>query len=657
MSTSLSLAEEANLRLVPSIGTNMSPLSLTDFISSLETLCAGIVAPAGSIGVTRPVIEDQIQRHALVTNRLRRQLNAQFVPINKLPPEILTEILLAYVEEFKLSFDERMSSKYWKWTAALSVCSYWREVALSSPRLWSFVAVTCNGEWMSQVLQRAKSTPLIVVGRLDGVTSFKDYEALELVMQQLPHIRSLHLHTEGHILEDILAKTGRSGNRLRSLCIAANSLSNVYRPTPPPSLLISGQFECLERLEIKEVPLPRKVTSSLASLKHLKVTQARDARLSPLSDVLSVLEQLPLLQTLELNAYLWLTEHDHAATISSPWEVTLPKLRTISLTARTKDCVALLGCLSLSQGVVYSLRCMGMDQWEELAKTLTSKLSGKQILAFSVKSGLKDSLESQSTTRICGSFTDSLGSPDTGAEPEQFAFKVTVDTPFRQEITNLVATFCAQMPLSAVKQLEVSSLELSSNMWCLAFGQITSLDKLVVSGPAFKDLSPALRTADSHHGTAVDGRKHFFLHDIATLHLHNARFADLRDHQDPEESLMGFYAEDLEMSLKERQEHDSNIERLVLTQTINLWDDDFHALEALVGNAMWQGTNDDEPIEDNLWAGFDGGETDEEDEEHENLIDENEHIMPLLPFEDEIEDGIFDGPDANDAILFGIGWP
>ncbi|KAJ3568158.1 hypothetical protein NP233_g5896 [Leucocoprinus birnbaumii] len=86
-------------------------------------------------------------------------------PIHHLPPELLSHVF---------SFDDHTSNTFptsFAWTAA-HVCSHWRQVALSTPRLWSTIALDLSSfhvyrhrlnnrlQFLDTCLERSKCVPL-----------------------------------------------------------------------------------------------------------------------------------------------------------------------------------------------------------------------------------------------------------------------------------------------------------------------------------------------------------------------------------------------------------------------------------------------------------------------------------------------------------------
>ncbi|KIO33406.1 hypothetical protein M407DRAFT_233045 [Tulasnella calospora MUT 4182] len=86
----------------------------------------------------------------LGTTLLERRSHNEFLPIHRLPPELLYIIIeIVYTEmSYKLLF------------ALRSVCNHWMEIVDSMPQLWAQIALHHNANLISSCLQKSKNQPL-----------------------------------------------------------------------------------------------------------------------------------------------------------------------------------------------------------------------------------------------------------------------------------------------------------------------------------------------------------------------------------------------------------------------------------------------------------------------------------------------------------------
>ncbi|KAF8868002.1 hypothetical protein BD779DRAFT_1393234, partial [Infundibulicybe gibba] len=83
-----------------------------------------------------------------------RHCRNRFVPVARLPPEILSRIFV---------FNARMvrpGDRVDVARAISHVCRRWREIALDCPRLWPHINFEHGPRWLTRVIERSRSVPL-----------------------------------------------------------------------------------------------------------------------------------------------------------------------------------------------------------------------------------------------------------------------------------------------------------------------------------------------------------------------------------------------------------------------------------------------------------------------------------------------------------------
>ena len=104
-----------------------------------------------------------------------------FVPVNKLPPEILSRIL-----EYRTCEQDLVEATH--------VCQYWRSVLISSPSLWSCFRFNRTGHDLNRTstyLERSKSAPIDVS---ITITFLADLCMFEHLAPHIARTRSLIIH-------------------------------------------------------------------------------------------------------------------------------------------------------------------------------------------------------------------------------------------------------------------------------------------------------------------------------------------------------------------------------------------------------------------------------------------------------------------------------
>ncbi|TBU63483.1 hypothetical protein BD310DRAFT_916468 [Dichomitus squalens] len=92
-------------------------------------------------------LEDEVEQCLSAIIAPKRCHNAR-VAISRLPNELLSEIFTCLVRDHNSHIEDahdtydRVYGTRLQWIRTTHVCYAWREVALATPRLWSFISVT-----------------------------------------------------------------------------------------------------------------------------------------------------------------------------------------------------------------------------------------------------------------------------------------------------------------------------------------------------------------------------------------------------------------------------------------------------------------------------------------------------------------------------------
>ncbi|KAF8649042.1 hypothetical protein AX16_006061 [Volvariella volvacea WC 439] len=247
-------------------------------------------------------IDDEIQRHQQAIIDLRRRRN-NLTPVYQLPPEVLSRIFSTYAASFPGSY---------KWVPVTHVSYHWREVAISSPRLWSSIYTKYSSEWLQEVLVRSKSSPILV--------SCNYKMNVGDLTEHIARIRRLSfLDISGGDLHDIEQFLSHPAPNLEKLVVGCGS-SNSYP-------LKSSAFKftpALQRLQLIRCPLQWD-TFSCPSLTSLTVNNLED-KLS-MNQVFALLRRIPNLQTLGLCSAL----ESHSTSSDVEDRIFLPSLTFLQL--------------------------------------------------------------------------------------------------------------------------------------------------------------------------------------------------------------------------------------------------------------------------------------------------------------------------------------
>ncbi|OJT15399.1 hypothetical protein TRAPUB_8048 [Trametes pubescens] len=151
-------------------------------------------------------IQSDIAMYARAIVDLKSRLNT-LTPIGRLPPELLSEILVRGV----IDEDDRWPSDHYynrlAWIRLTHICRHFRAVALSTPRFWSHLRLV-KSEVFAELLARSKSTPLHIKAHVDAGSKRADrMSALEMLLPHSHRIKELHIDGPSKLLQSFCTKT------------------------------------------------------------------------------------------------------------------------------------------------------------------------------------------------------------------------------------------------------------------------------------------------------------------------------------------------------------------------------------------------------------------------------------------------------------------
>ncbi|KAG9217605.1 hypothetical protein CCMSSC00406_0010424 [Pleurotus cornucopiae] len=124
---------------------------------------------------------------------LEEYKNNRCLPVSKLPPEVLSTIF----ESIAMTIEEDLEP-YSDLLSATQVCRLWRQVALDSPRIWSFIYCSAPPRLVDLLLERSKAAPLHLLYSGDNVP--ENVEKLSRIISQgAPQLESLSLDASEEI--------------------------------------------------------------------------------------------------------------------------------------------------------------------------------------------------------------------------------------------------------------------------------------------------------------------------------------------------------------------------------------------------------------------------------------------------------------------------
>ncbi|KAF7799931.1 hypothetical protein EIP86_011174 [Pleurotus ostreatoroseus] len=285
-------------------------------------------------------------------HELLRQYSA-LAPITSCPPEVLSDILKAYVAFYWKDYDASDSlSSLFKWHTVMRVCRTWQETALATPQLWTRIAYPLvSPEFLRFCMVRSGDLPLHFRWSplRDSIPRESEMHARPPshvfpppiakllassgeVWTSLPRIKHLEIHLNVAMLEDIRirypdmqAVVAEELEELDITYFVSYSLSDadlIPLPTTHFPKLATLRLFCLQDSGRMLRPLLR------ATLTTLSLT-ALSSTMSPRA-LAKALQSVPLLQNLEISNYVETLNHHKRSVFSKTTE--LAHLRFMSLT-------------------------------------------------------------------------------------------------------------------------------------------------------------------------------------------------------------------------------------------------------------------------------------------------------------------------------------
>ncbi len=236
--------------------------------------------------------------------RLQRQLAKtttemkELAYVAHLSPEVLSEIFRFYRLGHRMDYEAERS---YAWLAITQVCRFWREVALSTPHIWTWITLN-QANCVQELLLRSKRLPLYVESAT--TRSQHDTRSLVLAMRELPRVAHIELSFRKDTFNFRHLQRIRPQDALLLTHLSIDSESSPNVTIPDVSFLVS-QFKTVPRLEVLDLTgiLLRSTTPFLVpSLRKLVLCYVPErpsaTGLLNILDTLKALEELVLSNTI-----------------------------------------------------------------------------------------------------------------------------------------------------------------------------------------------------------------------------------------------------------------------------------------------------------------------------------------------------------------------
>ncbi|KAG6826122.1 hypothetical protein H0H92_001055 [Tricholoma furcatifolium] len=230
----------------------------------------------------------------------------------RIPTEILASIFSHVVLDNVEDYADARSVRHYCTKTFSHICSHWREVALSTPTLWSTINLGDTLTWTLEMLQHSKTAPLSVIHA--GEVSKKAYPALiQILNSHSPRIKNLLLDYQPSLWSDeydesevistdenraILELLGQHDFfNMERLAIKTPSETYLYEDAALPDEIIT-QLTSLKHLALRGYGINWEGFSAFKGLKSLTITRIPHNFRPSMVHLLRFISWVPLLETL-----------------------------------------------------------------------------------------------------------------------------------------------------------------------------------------------------------------------------------------------------------------------------------------------------------------------------------------------------------------------
>ncbi|KAJ8454528.1 hypothetical protein ONZ45_g19270 [Pleurotus djamor] len=269
-------------------------------------------------------IDKKIAKHMKIVCALRTRRNT-LAAISKLPNEIIAEIFIA-CRTLREIFNHTPS-------AIILVCTAWRDIALSTPQVWSHISFE-DPNSISRSLVHSKKEPLTVECDAYHFYGFEQRHPMRLLARETYRFEELRISGPGDDTSRMAAHffqkdRSPSAPLLQKLSIQVDVGGGGDEDSMTPRIMTSfwKDLTALRSMTFRKI-LPTSAPY-LPSLRHLTIDVSSKGRFLSIPWVIQLLRNAPLLE----NATVGKISSDHPISLTPPLPIAIPLLglRTIKL--------------------------------------------------------------------------------------------------------------------------------------------------------------------------------------------------------------------------------------------------------------------------------------------------------------------------------------
>jgi hypothetical protein len=514
----------------------------------------------------RQKIDKEIQVLYELARKLKTRRNT-LAYISRLPTEIIAGIFTTLARSPSLNY----GSLSWI-RSATAVCGHWRAIALECPDLWSII-VCSKPNWVGEMLKRSKMAPLTI--KTDDryrYPTHKQLDAVRLALQHISRITKLRLTLPGDNLVQLMNSIDQPALLLRSLYLSSTDDFYENERMLPETLFVGGGHY-LHRLELINCSIPWR-SPLLRGLIHFKFNKTYGLAQIAATQLLEVLENMPLLETLDLEGLLPILSRDTNRAVH------LSHLTSLRLAFPAPEGARFLNHLSFPASTPLVLHCRLHTANDRDHLTVCDAVSS----VWNGNDGSKLLRHLLISTSIPGS-TRLLGWTTSERMDEYRPKSTQIDVEFSwpdfdvKADDDVIVDLCNALTLTSLHTLFIyHDVNLSEATWLNAFGHLTSLRSLHFRGSFSCRLLSALSTRLEEN----DDTGEIFLSGLHDLWLEEVDFKDTSDRTDS--------FRELQDCLMTRCHWDAELHELYLRQCSYLYSEDVELLKEMVVDVYWDET-------------------------------------------------------------------
>ncbi len=431
----------------------------------------------------RSPILNEIDVHLRKALELKTRLNT-FTDINQLPTKLLAKILVAYARDHYQSATRQYDSPHWIRLA--HVCRHWHDVALETPRFWSYVCVR-RPKTLSALLPLSKSSPLHIdidlpVYRYDSSDTLPSWvSTTDLIGQESHRLRELCWDSKLSEVRMLAEKLNHPMPLLQKLVLSGRVYLYQEGDIPQPFHLLPTPAHParLRHLELRHFPFTWTDPIFCSALTTLVLTRkAHWHAIGTFDQLLDALQAIaPTLVHLKLEeAVPWLQSSTTEPPFASGRSIVLSSLQTLSVTCNTNDCTHLMDHLSVNPAATMKIKGSGGTGIARLTEILSAHYSrSTPLLALSI---VLDPLRAEVT--IVGNNSDKMFEHVKGPDTIRLSFSHDERGTGQGLLAAVLAVSTANTPFSRVRTLHLNtdSRDGFHMNWSTLFAHMPSVEVL-----------------------------------------------------------------------------------------------------------------------------------------------------------------------------------